>query len=50
MRLKNKIAVVVGAGQGPGEGLGNGRAVTMRFVQEGAAQFDNIQLLRPPGD
>jgi NAD(P)-dependent dehydrogenase (short-subunit alcohol dehydrogenase family) len=37
MRLKNKIAVVVGAGQGPGEGLGNGRAVTMRFVQEGAA-------------
>ena len=28
MRLKNKIAVVVGAGQGPGEGLGNGRAVT----------------------
>jgi len=37
MRLKNKIAVVVGAGQGPGDGLGNGRAVTMRFVQEGAA-------------
>jgi NAD(P)-dependent dehydrogenase (short-subunit alcohol dehydrogenase family) len=37
MRLKNKIAVVVGAGQGPGEGLGNGRAVTMRFVQEGAS-------------
>ncbi|HXJ52077.1 MAG TPA: SDR family NAD(P)-dependent oxidoreductase [Burkholderiales bacterium] len=37
MRLQNKIAVVIGAGQGPGEGLGNGRAVTMRFVQEGAA-------------
>ena len=37
MRLKNKIAVVVGAGQGPGEGLGNGRAVTLRFIQEGAA-------------
>ena len=36
MRLKNKIAVVVGAGQGPGEGLGNGRAVILRFIQEGA--------------
>ena len=37
MRLQNKIAVVIGAGQGPGEGLGNGRAVSMRFIQEGAA-------------
>ena len=36
MRLQNKIAVVIGAGQGPGEGLGNGRATAMRFVQEGA--------------
>ena len=36
MRLKDKIAVVIGAGQGPGEGLGNGRATTLRFVQEGA--------------
>lgn len=36
MRLKDKIAVVIGAGQGPGEGLGNGRATAMRFVQEGA--------------
>ena len=36
MRLKGKIAVIVGAGQGPGEGLGNGRATTMRFIQEGA--------------
>jgi NAD(P)-dependent dehydrogenase (short-subunit alcohol dehydrogenase family) len=36
MRLKDKIAVIVGAGQGPGEGLGNGRATAMRFVQEGA--------------
>jgi NAD(P)-dependent dehydrogenase (short-subunit alcohol dehydrogenase family) len=37
MRLKDKIAVVVGAGQGPGEGLGNGRATALRFAQEGAA-------------
>ena len=36
MRLKSKIAIVVGAGQSPGEGLGNGRATCMRFAQEGA--------------
>ena len=36
MRLKDKIAVVVGAGQGPGEGMGNGRATVLRFAQEGA--------------
>jgi NAD(P)-dependent dehydrogenase (short-subunit alcohol dehydrogenase family) len=36
MRLKDKIAVIIGAGQGPGEGLGNGRATAMRFIQEGA--------------
>jgi NAD(P)-dependent dehydrogenase (short-subunit alcohol dehydrogenase family) len=36
MRLKSKIAVVVGAGQSPGEGVGNGRATVLRFVQEGA--------------
>jgi NAD(P)-dependent dehydrogenase (short-subunit alcohol dehydrogenase family) len=36
MRLQGKIAIIVGAGQGPGEGMGNGRATTLRFVQEGA--------------
>src|SRR6478752_3370484 len=36
MRLQNKIAIVVGAGQGPGTGMGNGRATVIRFVQEGA--------------
>ena len=36
MRLAEKVAVIIGAGQGPGEGLGNGRATAMRFVQEGA--------------
>jgi NAD(P)-dependent dehydrogenase (short-subunit alcohol dehydrogenase family) len=36
MRLKGKVAVIIGAGQGPGEGLGNGRATALRFVQEGA--------------
>src|SRR5262245_43130051 len=36
MRLANKIAIVVGAGQGPGEGMGNGRATTLVFAREGA--------------
>jgi NAD(P)-dependent dehydrogenase (short-subunit alcohol dehydrogenase family) len=36
MRLAQKIAVVVGAGQGPGEGLGNGRATALLFAREGA--------------
>src|SRR5256885_16041005 len=36
MRLKDKIAILVGAGQSPGEGIGNGRATVLRFVQEGA--------------
>jgi NAD(P)-dependent dehydrogenase (short-subunit alcohol dehydrogenase family) len=36
MRLKDKIAIVIGAGQSPGEGMGNGRATVIRFVQEGA--------------
>src|SRR4051794_38928292 len=39
MRLKDKIAVVIGAGQSPGETLGNGRATVLRFSQEGAAVF-----------
>lgn len=37
MRLKDKIAIVIGAGQSPGEGVGNGRATVLRFVQEGAS-------------
>ena len=36
MRLEGKVAVIIGAGQSPGEGLGNGRATTVRFAQEGA--------------
>ena len=37
MRLKGKVAIVIGAGQSPGEGIGNGRATVIRFMQEGAA-------------
>ena len=36
MRLKDKVAIVVGAGQSPGEGMGNGRATALTFAREGA--------------
>jgi NAD(P)-dependent dehydrogenase (short-subunit alcohol dehydrogenase family) len=35
-RLKNKVAIVVGAGSTPGEGMGNGRAAAILFAREGA--------------
>jgi NAD(P)-dependent dehydrogenase (short-subunit alcohol dehydrogenase family) len=37
MRLKDKVAIVVGAGQSPGEGMGNGRATALTFAREGAS-------------
>ena len=36
MRLKDRVAIVVGAGQSPGEGIGNGRATALIFAREGA--------------
>jgi NAD(P)-dependent dehydrogenase (short-subunit alcohol dehydrogenase family) len=36
MRLKDKVAIVVGGGQQRGETTGNGRAVALRFAEEGA--------------
>ena len=39
MRLQDKVAVIIGAGQSPGEALGNGRATVLRFAQEGARIF-----------
>ena len=36
-RLAGKVAVVIGAGQSPGVSIGNGRATTVRFLQEGAS-------------
>ena len=35
-RLKDKTAIVVGAGQTPGETIGNGRAMSILFAREGA--------------
>jgi NAD(P)-dependent dehydrogenase (short-subunit alcohol dehydrogenase family) len=39
MRLKDRIAIIVGAGQSPGEGMGNGRATALTFAREGAKVF-----------
>lgn len=36
MRLKDKVAIVTGAGQTPGEMIGNGRATAILFAREGA--------------
>lgn len=36
MRLEDKVAIVLGAGQSPGQGTGNGRATAMLFAREGA--------------
>jgi NAD(P)-dependent dehydrogenase (short-subunit alcohol dehydrogenase family) len=36
MRLTDRVAIVVGAGQSPGEGMGNGRATAITFAREGA--------------
>ena len=36
MRLKDKVAIVVGAGQTPGDTIGNGRATAIVFAREGA--------------
>ncbi|MDA7948361.1 MAG: SDR family oxidoreductase [Hyphomicrobiaceae bacterium] len=36
MRLRDKTAIVVGAGQQPGDTIGNGRATAIRFAQENA--------------
>jgi len=35
-RLRDKVAIVVGAGQTPGETIGNGRATALVFAREGA--------------
>jgi NAD(P)-dependent dehydrogenase (short-subunit alcohol dehydrogenase family) len=35
-RLKEKIAIIIGAGQQPGETIGNGRAMSLLFAREGA--------------
>ena len=36
MRLRGKVAIVVGGGQTPGETIGNGRAAAVIFARQGA--------------
>ena len=36
MRLQDKVAIVVGAGQTPGQTIGNGRATALLYAREGA--------------
>jgi NAD(P)-dependent dehydrogenase (short-subunit alcohol dehydrogenase family) len=36
VRLEDKVAIVVGAGQTPGDTMGNGRATAVLFAREGA--------------
>ena len=36
LRLKNKVAIVVGGGQRTGETIGNGRAVSITYAKQGA--------------
>ena len=39
MRLKDKVAMVIGAGQKPGPTMGNGRATALLYAREGARVF-----------
>ena len=50
MRLKDKVAIVVGAGQSPGEGMGNGRATALTFAREGAKVLCVDRDLRSAGE
>lgn len=59
MRMQDKVAIIVGAGQSPGEGMGNGRAVSVLFAREGArvlavdrdgdSAAETAQLIRDAG-
>ena len=52
LRLKDKVAIVSGAGS-IGPGWGNGRATTVRFVEEGAKVFAvdrNVESMRETVD
>lgn len=36
MRIKDKVVLIIGAGQSPGQGIGNGRAAAIVYSREGA--------------
>ena len=39
MRLKDKTAIIVGAGQTPGTTIGNGRAMAILFAREAKSKL-----------
>ncbi len=39
MKLKGRVAIIIGGGQTPGETIGNGRATALVFAREGAKVF-----------
>lgn len=53
-RLNGKVCVIVGAGQQPGATIGNGRATSIRFAEEGARLLivdrDDDALIRTAHD
>ena len=59
MRLKNRVAIIFGAGQTPGTRIGNGRATALVFAREGAKVFavdrdevsaeDTVEAVRAAG-
>ena len=59
MRLQDKVAMVVGAGQTPGATMGNGRATAILFAREGARVLavdrdlasaqETVELIRDAG-
>ena len=46
MRLRDKVAIVVGGGQTPGDTIGNGRATALLFAREGARVLVADRILR----
>ena len=60
VRLKDKVAIVVGAGQTPGMTIGNGRATAVLFAREGARVLaidrdlasaeDTVAMIRKEGE
>ena len=46
MRLKDRVAIVVGGGQAPGDTIGNGRATALLFAREGARVLVADLILR----
>jgi hypothetical protein len=46
MRLRDKVAIVMGAGQTPGDTIGNGRATAILFAERARGAFRFRPMLR----